>query len=92
MQGNASWVMSAMVRISGLSRTLCDFRVGPIPDKLHCSKQARYSITPLARPSYGFGSVRPSALAVLKIDDEFDLRNLLDRQIKWFLALEIRPV
>ena len=34
------------------------------------------------------GTVRPSAFAVLQVDDEFKLGRLLDRQVRRLCALE----
>jgi hypothetical protein len=48
----------------------------------------RYSITSSARASSGSGKVMPRALAVLRLNDQLQLRGLLDRQVGRLLAIE----
>ena len=47
-----------------------------------------HSITSSARASSVGGTSRPSALAVLQIDDELELGRLHDRQVGGLRALE----
>ena len=47
-----------------------------------------HSITSSARASSVGGTSRPSALAVLQVDDQLELGRLQDRQVGWLLALE----
>ena len=46
-----------------------------------------HSITSLGRPISVFGTLRPSALAVLRLRTP-DFRGLLDRQVRGLIALE----
>jgi hypothetical protein len=41
-----------------------------------------------ARPSSDIGTVIPSDLAVLRFDNQLDLRGLLHGKVGWLLALE----
>jgi hypothetical protein len=55
-----------------------------------CAKSGHrpYSIISSARPVRVFGTLRPSALAVLRLMDSSTFSCLLDRQVSWPLTLQ----
>jgi hypothetical protein len=59
--------MSALPPKADIVQPGADVRLGPFPDKVHRSKEHRYSITSSARSSMDVGSAMPSALAVLRL-------------------------
>ena len=60
----------------------------PLPELMHRSKICSHSITSSARASSDGGTVRPSALAVLRLIDQLVLGRRLHRQVGRLLALE----
>jgi hypothetical protein len=61
----SSHVRNAPLAIVGPKKVAC--REGPIADKVRCGKNLSYSITSSAVASSVAGTVRPSALAVLRL-------------------------
>jgi hypothetical protein len=61
------WSMSALAHFADSRRTSPEVREVPIPDLSNRSKTRAYSITSSARASSVSGTVRPSALAVLRL-------------------------
>ena len=72
--------------------TIGHVRFGPKADSWSAANQDRYSITSLARPSNEIGTVRPSALAVLRLTYSSTLVACWTGRSAGFSPLRTRPV
>jgi hypothetical protein len=76
--------MSALPPKADIDERDWDIRFVPKADILRCGKKSTYSLNSSARPMTVPGMVRPSGLGGLEIDDEVELRRLLERQVGRF--------
>jgi hypothetical protein len=82
---------SASVSIAGILPHCREERVGATSGLSHRNRQYHYSITSSARPSSVIGTVRPSALAVLRLMTSSILVTSCTGRSAGFSPLRMRP-